>query len=184
MLDLECNYLILQMFQCFFNSKEHHPNNVKTNMLNILSLVVRECDVICKQLQYKLLAIWRKEQIVSLISYELAERLVAQNMRLFKRQLAKEELMRMKGQICPFDHLGSVSKRKDAKAQTCNMNELKRINLCFSCKGPWDPNNSCSGKMVKMIGVEQEGIPFDDSDEMGSSNIVVSMSPLIFMRHP
>lgn len=36
MLYLECNDLILQMFQCIFNIKEYYPNNVKTNMQTIV----------------------------------------------------------------------------------------------------------------------------------------------------
>lgn len=33
MLDLGCDDLIHQMFQCFFNIKKHHPDMVKANML-------------------------------------------------------------------------------------------------------------------------------------------------------
>jgi len=32
MFDLECNDLILQMFQCFFSIRRHHSHPVKTHM--------------------------------------------------------------------------------------------------------------------------------------------------------
>jgi len=50
MFGLECNDLILQMFQCFFNIKKHHPGTVKTNMQSILSSIMGCCDAICKKL--------------------------------------------------------------------------------------------------------------------------------------
>lgn len=76
MFALECDDLILQMFQFFFSIKKHHPDMVKTHMQSILSSTIEAHDSICKKLKFKLLAIWRKEQIVSLATYELAERLV------------------------------------------------------------------------------------------------------------
>ncbi len=91
MFDLECDDLILQMFQCFFSIRKHHPDMVKTNMQSILSSVMGGLEAICRKLQCRLLAIWRKAQSVSPTAYELSERLAKQNIRFFRRQLTKEE---------------------------------------------------------------------------------------------
>lgn len=64
-----------------------------------------------------------------------------------------------------------------AKVQIGSKNELRRKNICFCCNEPWEPNQSCSRKMVVMTKVEQEGIPSNNSEEneMGSSTIVESI---------
>ena len=46
MFDLECDGLILQMFQCFFNIKEHHPNTIIAHMRSIFYLVMGDRDTI------------------------------------------------------------------------------------------------------------------------------------------
>lgn len=79
--------------------------------------------------------------MVSLASYDLAERLVEQKIGLFKRQLTKEELLRFEG--------------------SCSRNEMRRKGLCFICKGPWGPNHSCLSDTGEMTEVEQEDIPSD-----------------------
>ena len=53
--DLECDDLILHMFQCFFNIKKHHPDKVIAHMQSILSSCMRGYDVICRELQFRLL---------------------------------------------------------------------------------------------------------------------------------
>lgn len=79
MFDLECDDLILQMFQCFFNVRRHHPDTVIAHMQSILSSCMRDHETICRELQTKLLSIWRREQLVSPAAYELAQGLVEQN---------------------------------------------------------------------------------------------------------
>ena len=61
MFDLECDDLILWMFQCFFNIRRHHPDTVIAHMQSILSSCMIEHDTICRELQARLLSIWRRE---------------------------------------------------------------------------------------------------------------------------
>lgn len=72
-------------------------------MLSILSQVMGDRDAICRELRARFLTIWRREQLVSLVSYALAERLVEQNIGLFRRQLTREELLRF------VDHAARMS---------------------------------------------------------------------------
>jgi len=136
MFDLWCDDLIHQMFQCFFSITRHHLDMVKTNMLSILSSVMGDRDVIWKKMQSELLSIWRKEQLTSPITYELAKRLVEQNIRLLKRQLTHEELWRICGD------------------QPRNENALRRKGLSFICKEPWGPNLSCMSDTEEMTWVD------------------------------
>ena len=61
MFDLECDGLILRMFQCFFSIRRHHLDTVTTHMQSILSSCMRGRDTICRELQTRLLSIWRRE---------------------------------------------------------------------------------------------------------------------------
>lgn len=79
-------------------------------MLDILSSLLVEGDVNCKQLRTKLLAIWRKTQVSLPTNYELAKGVVEQNMRFFRKQLTHEELTMM----------------QDTKIQTCSRNDRGR----------------------------------------------------------
>lgn len=76
MFDLECDGLILQMFQCFFSIRRHHPDTVIAHIQSILSSCMRDRDAIFRELQTKLLSIWRREQLVSPAAYELTQGLV------------------------------------------------------------------------------------------------------------
>ena len=72
-------------------------------------------------------------------SSDLAQGLVEQNIRLFRRQLTKEELLQ-------FGGLGS-------------RNELRRKGLCFICKEPWGPDHSCLRDTDEVAKVEQADVP-------------------------
>ena len=95
MFDLECDDLILQMFQCFFNIRRHHSDTVITHMQSILSSCMRDCEAIFQELQTRVLSIWRREKLVSPVVYELAQGLVEQNIGLFRRKLTREELLQL-----------------------------------------------------------------------------------------
>ena len=97
MFDLECDGLILQMFQCFFSIRKHQPDTIIAHMQSILSSCMRGRDAICRELQSRLLSMWPREQLVSPAAYELAKRLVELNIGLFRRQLTREELLRFGG---------------------------------------------------------------------------------------
>lgn len=89
--DLEYDDLILQMFQCFFNIRKHHLDRVIAHRQSILSSCMRGRDVICREFQSQLLYVWTRDQLVSPAAYELAKRLVEQDIGLYRRQLTREE---------------------------------------------------------------------------------------------
>eukprot|EP01018_Ginkgo_biloba_P036140 Gb_09525 [translate_table: standard] len=63
MLDLECDDLILEMFQHFFaTARENHPENVITSMRTIMTLVLDESEDISQQLLSVLLTSLRREK--------------------------------------------------------------------------------------------------------------------------
>eukprot|EP01018_Ginkgo_biloba_P037002 Gb_12481 [translate_table: standard] len=78
MLDLECDDLILEMFQIFFSiAREDHPENVLTSMQTIMTLVLDESEVISEQLLAVLLTTLRREnRNVSPAAYQLAMNVV------------------------------------------------------------------------------------------------------------
>ncbi|GLJ13045.1 hypothetical protein SUGI_0204020 [Cryptomeria japonica] len=98
MLDLHHDELILQMFQCFIAEiKKRHPNKVKTDMFDILSMILDENDTVCEQLRSDLLDIWRIELHVSAIAYDFARSLIEK----FMEQLTSEELVMWGLQVSP-----------------------------------------------------------------------------------
>lgn len=152
MLDLGLNYMIPHMFQCF----------VFPTLRNIIQIVSRKtCKLLCLQLWMTVMpfigsynpSYWTfgGRKSVSPTTYELEERLVKQNMRLVKRKSTKDDLTKMKEQFFPSNHLSGVGEDKDAKVQTCKKNELRRENILFHCKGPWEPNHSFLSKIVEMV---------------------------------
>lgn len=88
--------------------------------------------------------------MVSPAAYKLAERLVEQNIVLFRRRLTQEELRWIYGD------------------QPCSKNELKRKGLCFICKEPWGPNHSYLRDVEEMVEVQQKDIPSVFQDENSS----------------
>ncbi|GLJ07342.1 hypothetical protein SUGI_0064820 [Cryptomeria japonica] len=94
MLDLKCDKLILQMFNCFIvEIRKRHPDKVKSNMFNILSMILDENDDVCMQLRSDLLDIWRRELHVSAATYDLSRSLVELKIDKFREQFTTEELI-------------------------------------------------------------------------------------------
>ncbi|KAF5182083.1 Tudor/PWWP/MBT superfamily protein [Thalictrum thalictroides] len=78
MLDLECDGLILQMFNYFLRAiRDHHTENVFSSMETIMSLVLEESEEIPPPLLYPLLASVKKEdQDVLPIARKLGEKVL------------------------------------------------------------------------------------------------------------
>jgi hypothetical protein len=78
MLDLECDNLILEMFQNFLKSiRDYHPENVFSSMETIMTLVLEESDNISLELLTTLLASVKKNNDEVLpIAWKLAERVL------------------------------------------------------------------------------------------------------------
>ena len=78
MLDLECDALVVEMFQTFFKIiSANHPHDVFSSMETIMTMVIDESDNISLDLLSPLLASVRKEnETVSPISWKLREKVI------------------------------------------------------------------------------------------------------------
>jgi hypothetical protein len=78
MLDLECDVLVVEMFQTFFKIiSANHPHDVFSAMETIVTMVIDESDNISLDLLIPLLASVRKEnETVSPISWKLGEKVI------------------------------------------------------------------------------------------------------------
>ncbi|XP_057433643.1 sister chromatid cohesion protein PDS5 homolog C-like [Lotus japonicus] len=78
MLDLECDHLILEMFQHFLKEiREHHPEDVFSSMETVMTLVLEESEDISMDLLCPLLATFKKDnEEVSPIALQLVERVL------------------------------------------------------------------------------------------------------------
>ena len=78
MLDLECDALVVEMFQTFFKIiSSNHLHEVFSTMETIMTMVIDESDNISLELLSLLLAIVRKEnEIVSSSSWKLGEKVI------------------------------------------------------------------------------------------------------------
>uniref|UniRef100_A0A2N9FW09 TATA-binding protein interacting (TIP20) domain-containing protein n=1 Tax=Fagus sylvatica TaxID=28930 RepID=A0A2N9FW09_FAGSY len=78
MLDLECDALVIDMFQTFFKTiSANHPHDVFSAMETIMTMVIDESDNISLDLLSPLLASVRKEnETVSPISCKLGEKVI------------------------------------------------------------------------------------------------------------
>ena len=78
MLDLECDALVVEMFQTFFKTiSANHPHDVFSAMETIMTIVIDESDNISLDLLSPLLASVRKEnETVSPISWKLGEKVI------------------------------------------------------------------------------------------------------------
>ncbi|KAL4584607.1 hypothetical protein LXL04_009211 [Taraxacum kok-saghyz] len=78
MLDLECDALILEMFEQFLSRiRTNHPQSVFSDMENIMTLVLEESDEIASQLLSLLISHVRKEnQNLSPAPWKLAEKVL------------------------------------------------------------------------------------------------------------
>lgn len=78
MLDLECDALILEMFEQFLSRiRTNHPQSIFTDMENIMTLVIEESDEIASQLLSLLISHVRKEnQNLSPAPWKLAEKVL------------------------------------------------------------------------------------------------------------
>ena len=76
-----------------------------------------------------LLAVWRKEQVVSPIAHELSKGLVEQQIEKIKYQLTEEELILLGLQV-----IGPPKMRK---------NQMRREQHCVTCQGVGMPSHIC-----------------------------------------
>ncbi|KAD2806144.1 hypothetical protein E3N88_39521 [Mikania micrantha] len=79
MLDLECDALVLEMFEKFLSeSRVTHPHKVFSDMETIMTLIIKESDKISTELLSLLISHVKKEnQIVTPASWKLAEKVLS-----------------------------------------------------------------------------------------------------------
>jgi hypothetical protein len=89
MLDLECETLILEMFQNFLKSiRDYHPENVFSSMETIMTLVLQESDDISLKLLTPILAsVKRNNGEILPIAWKLAERVLENSSTMLKPYL-------------------------------------------------------------------------------------------------
>ena len=96
MLDLECDALVVEMFQSFLKMiRSNHPPTVLSAMETIMSLVINESEDISLDLLSSLFAIVRKaNQNVSPISWTLGEQIITRiNAQLEKIMTPTQKLL-------------------------------------------------------------------------------------------
>ncbi|KAL9249430.1 Sister chromatid cohesion protein PDS5 homolog C-like protein [Drosera capensis] len=77
MLDLECDELILEMFNLFFKTiRENHPESVFSSMETIMALVLEESEEISPELINTILSSLEKDKDVLPISQKLGEKVL------------------------------------------------------------------------------------------------------------
>jgi hypothetical protein len=77
MFDLECDNLILEVFQHFFKTINlKHQDNIFSSMETIMSLIIEESEEISKELVFCLLQSVRKDKMESSISFKLGEKVI------------------------------------------------------------------------------------------------------------
>ncbi|XP_010437983.1 PREDICTED: transcriptional regulator ATRX [Camelina sativa] len=78
MLDLECDALLIEMFQHFLKGiRDHHPGNVFSSMENIMTLVLEESEDIPSEMLSPILYYVKKDDEVSQVSRRLAEKVLS-----------------------------------------------------------------------------------------------------------
>ncbi|KAG2245268.1 hypothetical protein Bca52824_092868 [Brassica carinata] len=78
MLDLECDSLLIEMFQNFLKAvRDHHTGNLFSSMENIMTLVLEESEEIPTKMLLPILHYVRKDDEVSQVSRRLAEQVLS-----------------------------------------------------------------------------------------------------------
>ncbi|XP_062019041.1 sister chromatid cohesion protein PDS5 homolog C isoform X1 [Rosa rugosa] len=92
MLDLECDALIVEMFQHFLKAiRDYHPENVFSSMETIMTLVIEESEDISFELLSPLLAsVKNDDEDILPISRKLGERVIENSAIKLKPHLAQE----------------------------------------------------------------------------------------------
>ncbi|AEE85973.1 transcriptional regulator [Arabidopsis thaliana] len=78
MLDLECDALLIEMFQHFLKAiRDHHSGNVFSSMENIMTLVLEESEDIPSEMLSPILHSVKKDDEISQVSRRLAEQVLS-----------------------------------------------------------------------------------------------------------
>uniref|UniRef100_K7KIF2 Tudor domain-containing protein n=1 Tax=Glycine max TaxID=3847 RepID=K7KIF2_SOYBN len=176
MLDLECDALILEMFQHFFKAiSEHHPENVFSSMETIMTLVLEESEDISLDLLSPLLASIKKDnEEVFPIAQKLGERVLDSCATKLKPYLVQA-----------VKSLGiSVDDYSTVLASICQedtSNDLEKNDICVTSEHVEDKSGS-----AKQSPEESTHVVKKDSSEVTPSlpeNTDVNISPKSVMRN-
>ncbi|GLJ54571.1 hypothetical protein SUGI_1172100 [Cryptomeria japonica] len=125
MLDFQCDKLILQMFHCFIVViRKCHLDKVRSDMFDILSMILDQNDEVCKQLWSDLLGNWRRKLHVSTVAYNLTSCLVERKIEKFNEVLTKEEIRSL-----GFSISRSPKKSKNQMRKEHVFSDVRRLGL-------------------------------------------------------
>ncbi|RZC15275.1 Sister chromatid cohesion protein PDS5-like B-B isoform I [Glycine soja] len=175
MLDLECDVLILEMFQHFLKAiREHHPENVFSSMETIMTLVLEESEDISLDLLSPLLASIKKDnKEVFPIAQKLGERVLESCATKLKPYLVQS-----------VKSLGiSVDDYSAVLASICQdtSDDLEKNDTCVTSEHVEDKSGS-----AKQSPEESTHVVKKDSSEVTPSlpeNTDVNISPKSVMRN-
>ncbi|KAH1124425.1 hypothetical protein GYH30_014244 [Glycine max] len=175
MLDLECDTLILEMFQHFFkNIREHHPENVFSSMETIMTLVLEESEDISLDLLSPLLTSIKKDnKEVFPIAQKLGERVIESCATKLKPYLVQA-----------VKSLGiSVDDYSSVLASICQdtSDDLEKNDTCVTSEHVEDKSDSAKQSLEESTHVVNK-----DSSEVTPSqpeNTDVKISPKLVMSN-
>ncbi|CAH8274659.1 unnamed protein product [Arabidopsis lyrata] len=105
MLDLECDALLIEMFQHFLKAiRDHHSANVFSSMENIMTLVLEESEDIPSEMLSPFLHYVKKDDEISQISRRLAEKVLSNCASKLKTYLTEA----VKSSGVPLDKYGNI----------------------------------------------------------------------------
>ncbi|GMG99297.1 hypothetical protein Nepgr_001137 [Nepenthes gracilis] len=191
MLDLECDALILEMFQHFLKSiRGYHPDSVFTSMETIMTLVLEESEDIPLALIISILACLKRDNKEVLVAQKLGEKVLANCATKLKPYLlpamkslnsSLDDYTKVVANICQGT---SVVEPNDGNASTMNL--ATKETLAEDATPDVPPGSATSPKSFMSNGTVQKGI--DDSsvskdstkeperDDHVKSKIVVELS--------
>ncbi|KAJ4848173.1 hypothetical protein Tsubulata_049945 [Turnera subulata] len=134
MLDLECDELIIEMFQHFLKAiRDNHPATVFSSMETIMSLVLEESEDISEELLYPLLATLKKDNEALPVAQKLGEKVLenssTKEVLPVARRLAEKVIESCAAKVKPYlinavRSLGiPLNKYSDIVASICEIEE-------------------------------------------------------------
>ncbi|KAF5743359.1 hypothetical protein HS088_TW09G01427 [Tripterygium wilfordii] len=171
MLDLECDELIVEMFQNFLKSiRDYHPGNVFSSMEIIMSLVLEESEEISMDLLSPILASLRNNEEVLPIARKLGEKVLKSSSSKLKPYLIQavktlgisfDDYSKVVTSICEEISGDDLKDAHDADEHTVSCSYLVYANEEREIVAPSveqsGPTNDSASKPVEENGIPQTG---------------------------
>ncbi|XP_024004663.1 altered inheritance of mitochondria protein 21 isoform X2 [Eutrema salsugineum] len=175
MLDLECDALLIEMFQNFLKAvRDHHSGNVFSSMENIMTLVLEESEDIPPEMLSPILHFVRKDDEVPQVSRRLAEQVLSNCASKLKTYLTEA----VKSSGVPFDKYSkivtSICEGTFSALQqdqlVANEEEVSHVHLTKEAEV------EDKQKAAEISTPERTDAPKDESGKSGVSNGVVQQN--------